>query len=88
MDTNEVIKKYDLAFQYGVFEPWLKENGFTIEDLPLTATTELGEEVVIECEWNEDLHERVWKTSVLQQNGWLRVKRYYADHTIEETYEH
>ena len=85
--TREVTKMFDLGRQYDVFEPWLKENGFSIEDLPLTAKTELGEDVIVEA-WRDDDGKLVWKISTLQKNRWYRVNVYYDDGTVEELYEH
>lgn len=83
--TTEIKKMYDLGFQYDVFEPWLKANGFELENLPLTAETEDGENVIVEA-YRDENGELVWKISTLQDNGWMRINIYYSDHTVEELY--
>ena len=88
MDTKsarKVMKKFDLYRQYDVFQPWLEENGFTREDLPLTATTELGEDLILDA-YEQD-GELIWRTKALQPNDWLRVHCYHPDGSIEEYYE-
>lgn len=82
--TTEVKKLYDLCGQYAVFEPWLKENGYTLKDLPLTAQTEDGEDVIVEA-YTQD-GEIVWMISTMQNNGWMCIKRYYIDGTVEESF--
>lgn len=52
-----------------------------LEEGIFTSENEDGENMIVEIT-NEYL-----KTSTAQSNGWLRVKYYYKDHTIEETYE-
>ena len=85
-DTTQVAKKFDLHRQYDVFGKWLEENGFTLEDLPLTATTETRESVMI---WAYTHPEEglVWQISTLQENGVIRINHYYKDGTVEELYE-
>ena len=82
--TKEIKQELNISLAYSVFEPWLKANGFTIEDLPLTATNEDGEEVIIEAYKDDD--GTVWKISTLQSNGWTRINHYHKDGTIEELY--
>lgn len=84
--TIDVRKKFDLYRQYDVYEPWLKENGFTLNDLPLSAKTDCGEDVIIEAERDDDGN-IIWKISTFQDNGWLRINRYHNDGTVEESYE-
>ena len=71
--------------KYNDFNTLLKENDFTINDLPLSSINENNENVIVELEKIND--EIVWKTSVIQENNWIRVHRYYKDNSIEETYE-
>ena len=84
--TKDVAKKFDLCRQYDVYGPWLKENGFKLEDLPLTTTTETGEDVIIMAQLDND-GEIVWKISTLQDNGWIRINYYHKDGTVEEMFE-
>ena len=84
--TTNVAKKFDLHGQYHVFQPWLEENGFSLEDLPLTAKTEDGETVIVEAYYNEE-KELIWKISTCQDNGWIRVNHYHPDGTVEESFE-
>lgn len=83
--TKEVAKKFDLYNQYAVYQPWLEENGFTLQDLPLSAKTECGEDVIVDAYYEED--ELIWKISTVQSNGWLRINCYHPDGTVEEMYE-
>ena len=87
VSTKEVKKMFDLCRQYDVFEPWLKENGYTIEDLPLAAKNEDGESVIIESGGTDERGKVIWRISTLQSNRWMRVNYYYYDGYIEETYE-
>lgn len=82
--TTKVKRMFDLCRQYDVYEPWLKENGFTLQDLPLTAKTEDGEDVIVEA--LEQDGEVVWKITTVQSNNWLRTNYYYEDGTVEELY--
>lgn len=83
--TTEITRLFDLGRQYDVFEPWLKENGRSIEDLPLSAETEDGEYVIVEAfEQDGDI---VWHISTVQSNNWVRINNYYRDGTVEEYYE-
>lgn len=86
MNTNEVAKKYDLCGQYNVYMPWLEENGFTLQDLPLTAKTDCGEDVIVDAYYNDE-KELIWKISTVQDNGWIKILHYHPDGTVEETYE-
>lgn len=83
--TKEVAKKFDLYGQYAVYQPWLEENGFTLEDLPLTAKTECNEDVIVDAYYEGD--ELIWKITTIQSNGWLRTNYYHSDGTVEETFE-
>jgi hypothetical protein len=83
--TREIKRRFDLCRQYDVFEPWLFECGFSWEDLPLTAKTETGEDVIVDAFSQDD--KIVWQISTLQGNGWIRVNLYYEDGTVEELYE-
>ena len=89
--TKEVKRMFDLCRQYDVYEPWLKDNGFSLEDLPLVAENETGERVIIEAERDENGNP-IWKISTLQEgnkyHNWIRVNYYYEDGTVEELYEH
>jgi len=87
MRTKDVMKKFDLCRQYDVFEVWLKECGFSIDDLPLSAKTETGEDVIVEATRDDD-GKIVWKISTMQKNDWIRVNYYYDDGLVEELYEH
>ena len=83
--TTDVLKLYDLNRQYDVYEPWLKENGFSLKDLPLAAVTADGENCLVDV-CNDD-GEIVWKISTFQKNGWTRINYYYRDGSTEEMYE-
>ena len=85
--TKEIMKLYGYSKQYDTIEPWLKENGYTINDLPLTAMAETGEDVIIEHDGlDADENAIVWKLTYLQENGWARVNHLYKDGTVEESY--
>ena len=49
--------------------------------LPLSATADSGEDVIIEGGDN------CYRLTTLQNNGWLRINEFYEDGTITETYE-
>lgn len=87
VSTNEIKKKYGLCVQYSIYEPWLKENGFNIENLPLAAKTEDGEDVIIENGGFDDDGNIIWRISTFQTNGWTAIREYYKDGTITETFE-
>ena len=46
-----------------------------------TTTNENNENMIIE------ITPEYLKTSVLQNNGWIRINIYHKDHTVEELYE-
>lgn len=72
---------------YNIFEPWLKQNGYTVTDLPLTAEWYTGEPVIVEVTGKDESGNWIWKLSTAQDNGWMRITYYYADGTVEELYE-
>lgn len=86
ISTEKVSRKYDLYCQYDVYMPWLVENGFALKDLPLTAKTECGEDVVVDAYYN-DSKQLIWKISTIQSNGWVRVHHYHPDGAVEEYFE-
>lgn len=85
--SGEVKRMFDLGRQYDVFEPWLKENGFEVTDLPLTAEMEDSKEFVIVDAYHDENGDLVWRTTTAQDNGWLRTNIYYKDGATEELYE-
>lgn len=86
VSTTEVRKKYDLGSQYSVIEPWLKENGKSVEDLPLTAKTDDGQDVIVEFGGLDEDGNNIYQLTYLQDNGWARINRLYADFTVEESF--
>lgn len=86
VSTNEVKKMYDLCRQYDVFKPWLTENGYAIEDLPLAAENEDGEAVILQIAGTDERGDPIFEMTTAQSNGWLRINYYYRDGTVEETY--
>lgn len=87
VSTRKVRKLFDLPNQYDVYGRWLKENGFTLKDLPLVAKNEFDENVLIEADLEEDGKTIIWKISTLQLNGWMRINYCHSDGTIEEMYD-
>lgn len=85
--TESVMRLFDLGRQYDVYQPWLEANGFTIDDLPLSASTEDGERCLVEAIKDGDTGDIIWKISTFQKNGWTRIHFYYKDGSVEETYE-
>ena len=83
--TLEVKKMYDLGRQYDVIGPWLKENGCTINDLPLSAKNDSGEDVIVEAQIDEN-GDPIWKITTIQKNEWSRINFYHRDGTVEEMY--
>lgn len=86
VSTTEVRKKFDFSRQYDVFEKWLEENGKTLEDLPLSAVDEDGNDVIVNAYTTKE-EGIVWRISTIQKNNWIRVDIYYSDGTVEEFYE-
>ena len=84
--TAEIKKELGYNHTWQVFEPWLKANRFTVEDLPLTATNEDGETVIIEVAGKQD-GKFIWKVSTLQSNNWIRINVYYPNGDVDELYE-
>ena len=85
--TSEIRKMYDWGCEYDVIGPWLKENGFTPADLPLLATNEDGEEVIVEAYGTDENGDIIWQLTTMQKNNWLRINVYYKDGTVEALYE-
>ena len=83
--TENIKRKFDLCRQYDVFEPWLKECGYSWNDLPLTAKTESGEDVIVDAFTQDE--KIVWHIATLQDNGWIRINLYYEDGTVEELFD-
>ena len=55
-------------------------------ELPLSAKNENGELVIIEERFSEEGNP-YYKLTTVQNNNWCRINCYYADGTINETYE-
>lgn len=56
------------------------------EKLPISATNENGENVIIEQgRTADDIH--YFQLTTIQENDWCRINCYYADGTIDETYD-
>lgn len=55
-------------------------------NLPVSSTNENGETVVIEDGKTED-GECFYQLTTIQKNDWCRINTYYADGTVDETYE-
>lgn len=56
------------------------------KQLPFVArSTVTGEAVIIEC--GHDGEQDFFKTTTSQSNGWNRINIYYADGSVDETYE-
>ena len=55
-------------------------------ELPLSAKNENGELVIIEERKDTDGNP-YYKLTTVQNNNWCRINCYYADGTIDETYE-
>lgn len=87
ISTESVTRLFDFGRQYDAYLPWLEANGFTVSDLPLAATTEGGENCLVEAFVDEETGDLIWKISTFQSNGWTRVNFYYKDGSVEETYE-
>lgn len=56
------------------------------EKLPVSAMNENGETVVIEQGKTED-GKHYYQLTTIQKNDWCRINCYYADGTIDETYD-
>ena len=54
-------------------------------ELPLSAKNENGELVIIEERISDGIP--FYRLTTVQDNNWCRINRYYADGTIDETYE-
>lgn len=56
------------------------------EKMPISATNENGENVIIEQgRTADDIH--YFQLTTIQENDWCRINCYYADGTIDETYD-
>lgn len=56
------------------------------EKMPIFATNENGENVIIEQgRTADDIH--YFQLTTIQENDWCRINCYYADGTIDETYD-
>ena len=55
------------------------------EELPLSAKNENGEFVIIEERISDGIP--FYRLTTVQDNNWCRINCYYADGTIDETYE-
>ena len=53
--------------------------------LPISATNQDGENVIVECGTNEEMG-RFYRLTVAQHNGWCRINTYYEDGSYEEEY--
>ena len=56
------------------------------EELPISAKNENGELVIIEERFSEEGNP-YYNLTTVQNNNWCRINCYYADGTIDETYE-
>ncbi len=54
-------------------------------ELPLSAKNENGEFVIIEERISDGIP--FYRLTTVQDNNWCRINCYYADGTIDETYE-
>ena len=54
-------------------------------ELPLSAKNENGELVIIEERISDGIS--FYRLTTVQDNNWCRINCYYADGTIDETYE-
>ena len=54
-------------------------------ELPLSAKNENGELVIIEERISDGIP--FYRLTTVQNNNWCRINCYYADGTIDETYE-
>lgn len=80
------VKVFDTGRQYDVYEPWLRENGKTLEDLPLVGKNDVGENVIVSAKKDTD-GAVIWITCTAQKNGWVRINRYFKNGTVEEEYQ-
>ena len=55
------------------------------EELPISAKNENGELVIIEERISDGIP--FYRLTTVQNNNWCRINCYYADGTIDETYE-
>ena len=55
------------------------------EELPISAKNENGELVIIEERISDGIP--FYRLTTVQNNNWCRINCYYADGTINETYE-
>lgn len=53
--------------------------------LPITATNQDGENVIVEHGANEEMG-LFYRLTVAQRNGWCRINTYYEDGSYEEEY--
>ena len=86
ISTDQIRKMYDWGREYDVIGPWLEENGFGPSDLPMVATNEDGESVIVEVYGTDENGNIIWQLTTSQKNGWLRIDVYYKDGTVEELY--
>ena len=68
---------------YESIKKQIEESG---EELPISAKNENGELVIIEERKDTDGNP-YYKLTTVQNNNWCRINCYYADGTIDETYE-
>lgn len=53
--------------------------------LPATAVNDKGENVIVSEEWDE--YGKCYRLDTYQNNGWVRINRYYPDGSWDEEYE-
>ena len=83
--TEDIRRMYDFGRQYDVFGKWLKDCGFTMDNLPLLAKSEDGEDVIVDAH-KDEYGALVWKITTFQDNGWTREDHYHEDGIVEELY--
>ena len=67
---------------YNELKKLVEESG---KELPLSATNENGENVIIENDYIDGEH--AFKLTTAQHNNWCRINIFYQDGNVDEIYE-
>ena len=67
---------------YNEIKTLVEESG---KELPLSATNENGENVIIENDYIDGEH--AFRLTTAQHNNWCRINTFYQDGTVDEMFE-